>query len=103
MREKTAGNPFFVIQFLHALAEEGLLHFDHDAACWRWDLDRIRAKDFTDNVVDLVVGKLSCLPVETQHVLQRLACLGPRRRPRTSLRGDEPGANSGAATTSANA
>ena len=31
---KTAGNPFFVIQFLHALAEEGLLTLDYDAACW---------------------------------------------------------------------
>ena len=30
VHEKTAGNPFFLIQFLHALAEEGLLTFDHD-------------------------------------------------------------------------
>ena len=30
VHEKTAGNPFFVIQFLYALAEEGLLTFDHD-------------------------------------------------------------------------
>ena len=28
---KTSGNPFFAIQFLSALAEEGLLTFDHDA------------------------------------------------------------------------
>jgi predicted ATPase len=74
--EKTAGNPFFVIQFLHALAEEGLLAFDHDAACWRWDLERIYAKSYTDNVVDLMVGKLSRLPVETQQALQQMACLG---------------------------
>src|SRR5262249_58646543 len=38
---KTAGNPFFVMQFLYSLAEEGLLRFDHDDACWTWDLDRI--------------------------------------------------------------
>ena len=73
---KTAGNPFFVIQFLHTLAEEGLLVFDHDAARWRWDLERIHAKGYTDNVVDLMVGKLSRLPVETQQALQQMACLG---------------------------
>ena len=59
---KTAGNPFFVIQFLSALADEGLLAFDHDAARWSWDVGRIHAKGYTDNVVDLMVGKLSRLP-----------------------------------------
>ena len=50
--------------------------FDHGAARWRWDLDRIRAKGYTDNVVDLMVGKLGRLPAETQTALQQLACLG---------------------------
>ena len=76
VHEKTAGNPFFVIQFLQALADEGLLRFDYDAACWSWDLDRIHDKGYTDNVVDLMVGKLARLPAETQHALQQLACLG---------------------------
>jgi PAS domain S-box-containing protein len=76
VHEKTAGNPFFAIQFISALAEEGLLRFDHDAARWRWELDRLHAKGYTDNVVDLMVGKLTRLPVETQAALQQLACLG---------------------------
>jgi PAS domain S-box-containing protein len=76
VQEKTAGNPFFVIQFLYMLAEEGLLHLDHDAACWSWDLDRIRAKGYTDNVVDLLVGRVTGLPVKTQQALRQLACLG---------------------------
>ena len=76
VHEKTGGNPFFAIQFLNALADEGLLTFDHDAARWCWDLDRIHAKGYTDNVVDLMVGKLTRLPVETQTALQQLACLG---------------------------
>ena len=76
VHEKTAGNPFFAIQFISALAEEGLLTFDHDAARWSWDLDRIHAKGYTDNVVDLMVGKLNRLPAETQKALQQLACLG---------------------------
>jgi len=42
----------------------------------RWDLDRIHAKRYTDNVVDLLVAKLNRLPAETQQALQRLACLG---------------------------
>ena len=76
VHEKTGGNPFFAIQFMSALAEEGLLTFDHDAARWSWDLDRIHAKGYTDNVVDLMVGKLTRLPAETQNALQQLACLG---------------------------
>ncbi|WP_338581786.1 AAA family ATPase [Pseudomonas sp. MAG733B] len=74
--DKTAGNPFFVIQFLHALAEEQLLTFDHDARRWCWDPDRIHAKGYTDNIVDLMVDKLTRLSAETQQALQQLACLG---------------------------
>ncbi|MEA3134189.1 MAG: hypothetical protein QOG17_2035, partial [Gammaproteobacteria bacterium] len=76
VHEKTGGNPFFAIQFISALAEEGLLRFDHDAAHWCWELARLRAKGYTDNVVDLMVGRLTRLPVETQAALQQLACLG---------------------------
>ncbi|MGF6301396.1 putative ATPase [Paraburkholderia sp. WC7.3d] len=76
VHDKTAGNPFFVIQFLHALADENLLTFDYDAARWCWDLDRIHAKGYTENVVDLMVGKLTRLPAGTQQALQQLACLG---------------------------
>jgi PAS domain S-box-containing protein len=76
VHEKTSGNPFFAIQFISALAEEGLLRFDHDAARWRWQLDRIHAKRYTDNVVDLMVGRLARLPSDTQAALQQLAYLG---------------------------
>src|SRR5262249_3888141 len=64
---KTGGNPFFAIQFLSSLVEEGLLTFDHDGARWSWDIDRIHAKGYTDNVVDLMVGKLTRLPAETHN------------------------------------
>jgi PAS domain S-box-containing protein len=76
VHDKTGGNPFFAIQFISALAEEGLLRFDHGAARWQWELDRLHAKGYTDNVADLMVGKLTRLPAETQAALQQLACLG---------------------------
>src|SRR6201999_2544379 len=62
--------------FVSSLAEEGLLVFDHDAARWSWDLDRVDAVGYTDNVVDLMVGKLTRLPSDTRRALQQLACLG---------------------------
>jgi PAS domain S-box-containing protein len=76
VHEKTGGNPFFAIQFLTSLPEEGLLGFDPDASAWIWDLARIRAKGYTDNVVDLMVGKLKRLSGTTQTALQQLAYLG---------------------------
>src|SRR3954447_8681374 len=76
VHRKTAGNPFFVVQFLQTLAEEGWLVFDREHAEWSWDLDPIHAKGYRDNIVDLMVGKLNRLPLETQAALQQLACLG---------------------------
>ncbi len=76
VHDKTGGNPFFVIQFLSDLADEGLLAFHHDAARWSWDVGRIHAKGYTANVVDLMVAKLTRLPLVTQEALQQLACLG---------------------------
>jgi predicted ATPase/signal transduction histidine kinase/GAF domain-containing protein len=76
VQEKTSGNPFFAIQFLTALNEDGLLAFDPVAPAWRWDIDRIHAKGYTDNVVDLMMEKLERLSAPTQEALKQLACLG---------------------------
>jgi PAS domain S-box-containing protein len=76
VQEKTGGNPFFTIQFFIALADEGLLAFDPVASAWQWNIDRIRAKSYTDNVVDLMAEKLKRLSSTTQDALKQLACLG---------------------------
>src|SRR5208282_439957 len=62
--------------FITALEEEGLIALSSESAGWRCDMDQIRAKGFTENVVDLMVVKLSRLPAPTQEILKRLACLG---------------------------
>jgi predicted ATPase len=76
LQEKTGGNPFFAIQFLTALAEEGLLAFDPVTRAWQWEMNRIRAKNYTDNVVDLMAGKLKRLSARSREALKQLACLG---------------------------
>ncbi len=73
--EKAGGNPFFTTQFLTMLAEERLLSFETRSAAWRWDLDRIREKDYTDNVAALMSGRLTRLSARTQAALRHLACL----------------------------
>ncbi|MET0069488.1 MAG: EAL domain-containing protein [Candidatus Thiodiazotropha sp.] len=76
VQRKTAGNPFFVTQFLSALADEGLLVFGIETGQWTWDLERMEAKGYSENVVDLMLQKLNGMPDETQQALKQLACLG---------------------------
>ncbi|WP_437791704.1 AAA family ATPase [Sorangium sp. So ce693] len=76
VHEKTGGNPFFALQFLIALHEERLITFDADEGAWRWDIAAIRDKGFTDNVVELMAGKLKRLSASAHDALKLAACLG---------------------------
>ncbi len=73
---KTAGNPFFVNQFLRALHQDRLLIFDRGLRGWRWDLADIHALGITDNVVELMVARMRKLPALTQRMLEIAACVG---------------------------
>ncbi|NMG09449.1 AAA family ATPase [Brasilonema sp. UFV-L1] len=78
--QKTNGNPFFVNQFLQSLYQENLLYFDFSYLTyegkWQWNLEEIQARDFTDNVIELMVSKIKKLSLETQEVLKLAACIG---------------------------
>ncbi len=76
VHEKTGGNPFFAIQFLTELAEDRFVAFDPVAPGWQWDLDRIRAKNYSGNVADLMAAKLRRLSAPTKEALKEFACLG---------------------------
>jgi predicted ATPase/tRNA A-37 threonylcarbamoyl transferase component Bud32 len=77
---KTEGNPFFINQFLKTLYQENLLFFNPpqsgNQGGWQWDIAKIEAMGITDNVVELMSGKLKKLPVRTQQVLSLAACVG---------------------------
>lgn len=72
--EKTQGNPFFLIQFLYSLHDEGLIYFQQNS--WQWDEQKIQSREMTDNVIDLMVSKIQKLPQATQQALQLAACIG---------------------------
>ena len=74
--DKTAGNPFFINQFLKHIYETGLLSFQIKERSWRWDLKQINQQQSSDNVVDLVISKMQRLPGQTRDLLMLGACIG---------------------------
>lgn len=75
---KTAGNPFFLNQFLASINDAGYLHYCAVRDCWDWDVAAIEQAGYTDNVVELLLGTIRRLPGATQHLLQLAASHGNR-------------------------
>lgn len=73
---KTRGNPFFVAQVLGVLHEEQLIRFDMRLWSWRWNIAEIEGKGISDDLVELVRGKLLRLPEKTFEFLKHAACIG---------------------------
>lgn len=76
VQEKTGGNPFFTTEFLQALYTESLLNFDYEQKQWYWEIDQVRKRNFTDNVVELMANRIYKIPPEAQEVLKLAACIG---------------------------
>ncbi|WP_373528478.1 AAA family ATPase [Nostoc sp.] len=76
--QKTDGNPFFVNEFLKTLHQENLLNFNRQYCVWEWDLAQIEAQGITDNIVNLMIGRMQKLPRATQQVLKLASCIGNR-------------------------
>ncbi|HEX4823882.1 MAG TPA: sigma 54-interacting transcriptional regulator [Candidatus Polarisedimenticolaceae bacterium] len=75
---KTEGNPFFVIQFLKSLGQDGLLRFDAEEARWVFRVDDIARAPMTQNVIDLMDRKIQRLSSPAQETLTLAACIGNR-------------------------
>lgn len=74
--EKTKGNAFFVTQFLKSIVDEGLLQYSTEKNIWDWDIERIRLKNITENVVDMLSGQIQNFSPECQFVLKVASCIG---------------------------
>ena len=76
VEQKTAGDPFYIHQFLHALYREGQIEFSSQDACWVCDLSAVRRASLTEHVVTFMSNRLQELEAETLEVLQVMSCLG---------------------------
>ncbi|NQF13591.1 AAA family ATPase [Brevibacillus sp. HB1.3] len=74
--QKTAGNPFYVREFIKTLYDRNLVWYGREERNWQWDLAEIEKLGTTENVADLLVEKMRRLPVSTQQQLAYAACLG---------------------------
>lgn len=75
---KTAGNPFFIREFLGTLYGDDLLVFAPHTSSWTWDIEQIKAVGITDNVVDLMTKHIRRLKPDIQNILMVASALGPR-------------------------
>ncbi|HEY9691361.1 MAG TPA: AAA family ATPase [Oculatellaceae cyanobacterium] len=73
---KTHGNPFFLTQLLKSIYQEKILFYNKNFCGWQWDVELINDLGITDNVVQLMVGKLNKLDQNTQDILKLAACIG---------------------------
>ncbi len=73
---KTQGNPFFVNMFLQTLYLENLITFNLDQNVWEWNVEMIKEKEITNNVVELMIGRIQKLSREAQNVLSLAAAIG---------------------------
>lgn len=76
IHEKTGGNPLFVQEFFRRIVDDGLVVHNKYQGKWHYDLQAIRARHYTENVVTLVLEQLKEMPDETRRLLGSIACLG---------------------------
>ncbi|MEH1799177.1 MAG: AAA family ATPase [Nostoc sp.] len=73
---KTKGNPFFSVQFLKSLYDDGLIVLNFDVGYWQYDISKIKELVLTDDVVEFIGLQIEKLPIYTQKVLKLAACIG---------------------------
>jgi predicted ATPase len=78
IHSKTAGNPFFVVQFIQMLRHECFLKYNFLTLEWEWgNVNKMDQLAYvSDNVADVIAASMSKLPHDCLLALQNASCLG---------------------------
>jgi predicted ATPase/signal transduction histidine kinase len=76
LERKTAGNPFFMGEFLKELYTTQVLVFNHTLGRWQWNLKKAELQGMTNNVVALMTQKVARLTSAVQDLFKLAACMG---------------------------
>jgi diguanylate cyclase (GGDEF)-like protein len=74
VQDKTQGNPFFINEFMTAIYEKDLIQLTSDG--WKWDVEKIKQTETTDNIAQLMAKKIKRLSKNAQYFIQVAACIG---------------------------
>lgn len=75
VRRKTSNNPLFVRQFLLHAYNLGLIHFIPGQG-WDWDAEGIEREGIPDDIVTMMIDKISLLSDQARQVLTLAGCFG---------------------------
>ena len=74
--KRTAGNPFYINELLKTIHHRDLIRFNFISGKWTWDIEKISQLAISENVVELMTGRLIELPDPCLRLLELAACIG---------------------------
>ncbi|MCC5813895.1 MAG: AAA family ATPase [Leptospira sp.] len=76
---KTNGNPFFVSELLKQLISEELIYLKTEGEHgWHWDEEKIQSSNISENVVELLLKRITKLSEDNQEVLKYSSIIGSK-------------------------
>jgi predicted ATPase/signal transduction histidine kinase len=78
IHQKTLGNAFFIKQFLQMMFDDGFLNYDAKKNNWIWDRSKVSEIGYTENVADLMTGRLNILSSQCFNLLKHASCIGSK-------------------------
>lgn len=76
VRARTGGNPYATVEFLGALSDAGVIHFDPQRRRWAWSLDAVKSAGVPDTVSGLVAARLAALDPAVRRTLTLASAVG---------------------------
>ncbi|HNF14901.1 MAG TPA: serine/threonine-protein kinase PknK, partial [Leptospiraceae bacterium] len=74
--EKAGGNPFFTIELLKKLFNDGIFYYNHDSDEWILNENELSRIQISENIVSLMFGKIIRLDESSKNALASASCLG---------------------------
>ncbi len=72
----TAGNPFYMNEFLKTVYYKGLINIDYSTGQWKYDMKAITGLNISNNVVNIIGQRVKDLPDDCQPVIEMASCIG---------------------------